>query len=393
MATIGIASAAEHDAVISLGLCAAVDAALGAGPLLFNFSASYSGGGYKRLHNYAKWFDDHGGAHFIIHRQNAELTTEFPRNRYFVVAPGRLARMWCDGAYLRAILATLPQPALYYSYGIPLFARIGRVNWFHLSNALPVARECVPLSLAERLKFALLGRRIRRGFVHADVIAGESKCSLEMIGREYGARLFVSGNGFDDGLAELSRAGNEAREDLAVVVGTYRYKALDDAFRVFGMLRASCPQLRLRVFGPPALVPPEMCGDAAVELVGTQPPAAVIDALRKARHYISTSRIENSSNADLEGAYLAEDAWLSDIGPHREMLAGSSWTAVAVPGVARRLLHVRGTELATCELKPWRQVIEEMLVRFVAFDTSVPAVSLTSNPLKNLFVFPVKTKK
>ena len=344
----------------------AVDAALGAGPLLFNFSASYSGGGYKRLHSYAKWFDAHGGAYFIIHLQSTALAAEFPRNRYFVVAPGRWARLWRDGVYLDAILATMPQPALYYSYGIALFARFGRVNWFHLSNALPVARGHVPMSLADRLKFALLGRRIRRGLVHADVIAAESECSLDMIGREYGGRLFVSSNGFDDGFAELGRADNETREDLAVVVGTYRYKALDDAFRVFNMLRAACPQLRLRVFGPSALAPPEMRGDAAVELVGTQPPAAVVDALRKARHYISTSRIENSSNADLEGTFLSENAWLSDIGSHREMLAGASWVAVAVPGVARRLLHVRGAELSTSGLKPWRQVIEEMLVRFVA---------------------------
>lgn len=342
--------------------------ALGAGPLLFNFSASYSGGGYKRLRSYAKWFDTHGGAYFIIHRKNALLAKEFPSNRYFVVAPGRWARLWRDGAYLESILSALPQPALYYSYGIPLFARFGRVNWFHLSNALPLASEYVPMSLADRLKFTLLGRRIRRGLAHADVIAAESEYSLDMIGRKYDSRLFVSSNGFDECFDEICRTGNEAREDLAVVVGTYRYKALDDAFRVFNMLRAACPQLRLRVFGPSTLVPPKMRSDAAVELVDIQPPEVVIDALRKARHYISTSRIENSSNADLEGAFLSENAWLSDIGPHREMLEGVAWSAVTVPGVVRQLIHVRSAELSTSVLKPWRQVIEEMLVRFVVAD-------------------------
>jgi glycosyltransferase involved in cell wall biosynthesis len=344
--------------------------ALSAGPLLFNFSASYSGGGYKRLRNYAKWFDAHGGAYFIIHRKSAVLAKEFPGNRYFVIAPGRWARLWRDGAYLESILSTLPQPALYYSYGIPLFARFGRVNWFHLSNALPLAREHVPMSLADRLKFTLLGQRIRCGLVHADVIAAESEYSLDMIGRKYDSRLFVSSNGFDECFDEICRTGNEAREDLAVVVGTYRYKALDDAFRVFGMLRAACPQLRLRVFGPSALVPPEMRADTAVELLDIQPQEAVVDALRKARHYISTSRIENSSNADLEGAFLSENAWLSNIGPHREMLNGSPWNEVAVPGVGNKLLHVRSAELSIRELKPWRQVIEEMLARFVVADVA-----------------------
>ena len=360
----------DSDNFISPRLNQPADAALAVLPLLFNFSASYSGGGYKRLLSYAKWFNAHGGAYFIIHQQCASFAIQFPNNRYFIVNPGRWTRLWRDGAYLNPILATLPKLLLYYSYGIPLFATFARVNWFHLSNALPVASNRIPMSLLDSLKFAILGRRIRRGLVNADVISAESESSLDMIGREYGSSLFRSSNGFDEGLAELIRPSNEIRENLAVAVGTYRYKALDDTYRVFVMLRAMYPQLRLRVFGPSELVPSEMREDTAVELVGTQPHEAVLETLRVASHYISTSHIENSSNADLEGTYLAENAWLSDISPHREMLAGASWSSVSVPGIDRQLLHVRGAELSTSGLKSWRQVIHEMLVHLENIDAA-----------------------
>ena len=44
---------------------------------LFNFAVSHIGGGFKRLHEYAKWFNDHGGAYFIIHPHCENLITEF----------------------------------------------------------------------------------------------------------------------------------------------------------------------------------------------------------------------------------------------------------------------------------------------------------------------------
>lgn len=341
-----------------------VDHELGPRPFLFNFSASYSGGGYKRLINYVKWFDANGGGYFIINQKCALLALQFPCNHYFIINPGRWSRLWRDGSYLKPILAKLPKLSLYYSYGVPLFTTFARVNWFHLSNALPLASQSIPMSVYERLKFTLLGWRIRRGLVNADVISAESESSLDMIGREYGSRLFLSSNGFDEGLVELCRARNKIRKNVAVAVGTYRYKALDDAYRVFEMLRARNSRLRLKVFGPSNLAPSEMRKDKAVELVGTQPHSAVIDALRTASHYISTSRIENSSNADLEGIFLAENAWLSDIGAHREMLVGSPWSAESVPGIANRVLHVRAAELSTYGLKSWKQVIEEMITRF-----------------------------
>src|SRR4029453_10582326 len=48
--------------------------------ILFNFAASPVGAGLKRLYEYAKWFDAHGGARFIIHPGCESRVRDFRRN-------------------------------------------------------------------------------------------------------------------------------------------------------------------------------------------------------------------------------------------------------------------------------------------------------------------------
>jgi hypothetical protein len=66
--------------------------------LLFNFAASYSTGGYKRLYEYARWFDRNGGAWFVIHPRCTHLITEFPNNRCFVARQSQIERLYNDCA-------------------------------------------------------------------------------------------------------------------------------------------------------------------------------------------------------------------------------------------------------------------------------------------------------
>ena len=70
---------------------------------LFNFAASPVGGGLKRLCEYARWFDDHGGAYFIIHPAVARLKDEFPVNRFFVLAQSSFLRMLGEFSGVRSI--------------------------------------------------------------------------------------------------------------------------------------------------------------------------------------------------------------------------------------------------------------------------------------------------
>jgi hypothetical protein len=331
---------------------------------LFNFAASYSSGGYKRLYEYAKWFNGNGGAWFVIHPRCAQLVAEFPHNQFYIARQPRIQRLYNDCAYLKKIVQEIGQPELYYAYGIPLYYRVGRVNWFHLSNVLPLLADAIPLSLIARLKFAYLGRRMRSGFARAEVVSAESASSLKLLGEVRPEKLFLSVNGSDDELASLSVANVAAKESIATVVGTASYKALQDSFRLFEMLRESDSRLTLMIFGNPKWIPRELTRKHNVVVRGMEARSTVIECLRKTRIYISTTLTENSYNAAAEGIFLADESYISDIGPHRELLLGMPFEEVSVPGVRTALLHVHRDRLSGANLQSWETVIVGMISRF-----------------------------
>lgn len=333
-------------------------------PFLFNFAASYSTGGYKRLYEYAKWFNQNGGAWFVIHPACSALIREFPQNRCFVATQSRFRRLYDDCGYLRSIGREIGRPQLYYSYGIPLYARFGQINWFHVSNVLPLGTRGIPLPLAARAKAGYLGRRIRAGMANADVVSAESQSSLDKLTGLPRERLFCSVNGSDEELEYLRCTSDEPRQNVATVVGTTAYKALDDSFRVFEALRSTQPGLRLAVIGNPAWIPRSLRRRPQVLIAGLRSRAEVIASLRSSAVYISTTRIENSYNAASEGIFLADESYISDIGPHRELLQGERFERVRFTGVDGTLLKVRRRELSGVQLKSWETVIIEMIERF-----------------------------
>ena len=333
---------------------------------LLNFAVSYSGGGLKRLSEYSRWFNEHGGAAFVIHPRSRDLVDAFPANRYFIVEQSSWQRLFNDCGYLKDIRQSMGPAALYYSYGIPIYERQGDVNWFHLSNVLPLVSAGIPLFLRDRPKLALLGRRIVRHYAQADVISAESMGSLDLIDRTYADRCFLSVNGSDDEIQFLQGGHSEVKENIAVVVGTQPHKALMDSYRVFEMLRQTHDGLRLLIVGSEGPVPAALRRRPGVSLTGNLPRQQVIATLRTARFYISTTRIENSYNAEAEGAVFADESYLSDLRPHQELLAGLQVERVTVPGVDAALLRVTREAMRQVSLKSWDQVVTDMVMRVAA---------------------------
>ena len=331
---------------------------------MFNFAVSYSGGGHKRLYEYAKWFNGKGGAWFVVHPNCAYLASEFPNNQYFVARQTKWQRLFNDCAYLEVIKQEVGQPDLYYSYGIPIYTRFGKINWFHLSNVLPLDLRNVPITLFDWLKLAYLGLRIKKNFSNAEVISAESKYSLGVIGREYGDKLFLSVNGGDDELAHIVSNTAPAKANFATVVGTYKYKAVDHALLVFEMLKKANPQLKLRVIGSEATLPATLRRREDVLVMGLLKRSEVIDCLRESKYYISMTYVENSYNAASEGIFLADESYLSDIGPHQELLDGTKFRMMELPNIGRTMLHVARDEISGRNLKSWNDVVSEMILRF-----------------------------
>jgi glycosyltransferase involved in cell wall biosynthesis len=328
-----------------------------------NFAASHSGGGFKRLYEFAKWFDANGGAWFIIHPKSASLRDEFPRNKFWIADQPRYQRLLNDCSYLTAVEKEIGLPQLYYSYGIPIYRKIGTKNWFHLSNVLPLASREVPLSMFDRVKLRYLGRRIRENLHNADVISAESHYSLSLIDGAQREKLVLSVNGSDEELAYLRQSGPQPNANIATVVGTYRYKDLEDSYRVFEMLRQANDGLRLVIIGNLRYVPSALRRNDSVELKGVLKRHDVIQNLRKSKFYISTTHIENSFNAASEGVVFAQESFISDIGPHRELLVDTPFKTVWIPGIKRPILHVARSNVSGANLQSWHDIISDMVAK------------------------------
>lgn len=333
---------------------------------LFNFAVSFSGGGLKRLQEYAKWFHAAGGAGFIVQPNCAKLEKEYPNNRYYIVSQPRHQRLLNDCAYLRDVLSASGRPTLYYSYGIPVYRPTGVINWFHLSNVLPLQREALPLDLGDRIAMTFLGWKITRNIRHADVVSAESNYSLSLLPDETRAKQALSVNGSDDELAYVLSATVAPKEEIATVLGTYRYKALIDSWHIFEMLRRLNPNLKLNIIGNEKLVPDFLRNRKNVQLLGLLPRAKVITMLHQSRYYISTTFIENSYNAASEGVFCADESYISDIGPHRELLDKSIYQRINVPNVSRSIIHVCRKDATTTNLLTWHRVISDMIARYEA---------------------------
>jgi hypothetical protein len=269
-----------------------------------------------------------------------------------------------DCNYLNSIGRKISSPDLYYSYGIPIYAKFGKINWFHLSNVLPIFSRDIPLTLFDRLNFSVIGRRIKRNFQNADVISAESNYSLGLLNTNKSEKLFLSVNGSNDELNYAHNKLSDRKDNIAVINGTNRYKALHDSYQVFEMLRESNSQLKLIIIGNTKTIPKYLLKNKNIICTGVIKRHEVIDLLKKAKYFISTSLIENSSNATSEGIFFADESYISDIPPHRELLYNMPFNEVSIPDIKRLLLHIKREDISVMNLKSWDIVIIEMINRF-----------------------------
>ena len=332
---------------------------------LFNFSSSYTGGGLKRLMAYSGWFNKHGGASFIVNDRLAGIIKKFPVNKYFFLCDSRFSRAINYLSRLNSLIADAGVISFYYSYGIPLPRKVARVNWFHLSNVLPLTKEIVPMPLKRRFEMRLLGFLTNSCLKHAEIISAESNTSIGLFDKHLSDKLFVSINGSDDEISAyetgLEESVNPDTDDMAVVVGTDQHKCIDDVYKVYFHLRKSNPNLRLSIIGDKESIPHHVLKDPRVVAKGVLSQSDVCYLLRRSKYYITSTVIENSFNAASEGVFLAQESFISDIGPHRELLEGANFERLDNLETRVACLHVKRADIHPRNLKSWDQVIGEMV--------------------------------
>jgi len=335
---------------------------------LFNFGVTRTGGGLKRLSEYAKWFNEKGGAWFIIHPSCAFLIKDFPNNQYFEVLQSRTQRLFKDCNYLLDIEKKIGQPDLYYSYGIPIYYHFGKINWFHMSNILTLNSKGMGLSFFDRyIKFKLLGWKMTKNYKNADIISAESRFSLSMLKSQNTQEIFLSINGSDHEINFLQNKPATEKNNMAVILGTQRYKALLDSYCIFETLKKSNKLLKLFVIGDKSSIPKQLINNESVVLTGVISQNEVIKLLKKTKYYISTTRTENSFNAASEGVIFADESYISDIAPHRELLESEPFERVSIPHLSNSVLKIKGENIAGKNLKLWDIIITEMVEKVMSY--------------------------
>lgn len=294
---------------------------------LFNFSSSCVGGGLIRTIETVKWFDNNMGAYFIInYRIKNEISKYNKKNKYFFVSDNKIKRLFSDGYYIPKIIDEIGRPDIYFSYGIPVFNDIAKINWFHISNALTLKTDKISLPLKTRVKMLILKKRIIESIKFTDIATGESEFSINLLKGELNKRNLkcyydVLPNGYDISLIE--NVLNEDREistKYAVTIGTYKYKKIKIALKLFHQIRESNDLEKFVIVGPINNLPKSILKDKFVEVQPNLPREDLFNLLYNAEYYISASQIENSSNAALEALLLSKNIILSNIPSHKEMI-------------------------------------------------------------------------
>lgn len=330
--------------------------------ILFNFAVTRTGGGLKRLHAYSKWFHENGGAYFIIHPECKLLKKKFPKNKYFVVFQTNLERIINDCKYLTHIKKKINTPDLYYSYGIPIYYNFGKINWLHISNILPFNFFKIDLTFFDKfIKFPLLEWKLKKNFKNSDIVSAESEYSLDIIKHRNIKSYFLSLNGSDDELNHLHNRTIVNKDNIAVIIGTQKYKALLDAYKIYESLKKKNNFLKLILVGDINNIPKQLKNNKNVILKGIINQNEVIKLLQKSKYYISTTKIENSFNSAAEGIILADESYISDIGPHKELLKNENCEMIKINALSYEIFKIKKKNIEGKNLKSWNDIIVEMI--------------------------------
>jgi len=326
--------------------------------ILFNFSSSYTGGGLKRLLSFSEWFDCHDGALFIVNERSKLHLLKYKNNTYFYINLSKFKKALNSHKYLIDIVNSHGVPYMYYSYGIPIPCKIGSINWFHLSNVLPlISHSGYGLTLKRSLELKWLGKLFKKNYENAEVLSAESNYSLNLLPSSSKYTRIVSPNGSDKEVELFDQTRQYKVKNIAVVVGTFFYKDLRASYRVFVKLKEAHKELKMVIIGISSMIPSEIVSDKNIVVTGEITHKGVISLLSTAKFYINTSKVENSWNSASEGVLLANESYISRIEPHFELVKSIANSSYVFDG---NVIHVKRKNISVEKLMVWSDIIQNM---------------------------------
>lgn len=324
--------------------------------ILLNFQSSYSGGGLKRLIEFSKYFNDTGGATFVVHPYAVRYLSGYDKNVYVVVQISVFDRLINRCSFESHPSLRSVEWDVYYSYGVPVYKSIlANKKIMHVSNVLPFVWGRYGYGFLDWLKFKLISFYIIKSFPHCTHVSAESKYSLALLRKWHGCDEILSQNGSDEELS-FDPSAFLLKNKSAIVLGTHIHKDLISSLAVFDFLLCSNPGMKLYVIGAEKSIPDSLRKRSDVVILGVKDRLFISKLLMSSYYYISTTRIENSFNAASEGVFLAEESYISKIPPHLELLNGFKYTEIKIKGCEELLLKISRGDVKSTNLKSWREI-------------------------------------
>jgi glycosyltransferase involved in cell wall biosynthesis len=323
--------------------------------IIFDFSASPVGGGLKRLLAYVDHFAARQGrVLFLVHPQVEEHIAG-KTVKYEVVRRRPLARLWFDPRFVSRYGG---RSHWFFSYGIPIYGEVGEHNWLHVSNSLPFGLLGLTLDIWAFASNFLLRERFVASADNCTVVSGESEFTLDIYRKTTGwCREFVL---LRNGMEAFEGGHRSTRLPQAITVGTSAYKRLDRTCAVLERMQATRRLDKLLIVGNLESIPLSVKRKPYVECLGILPRPEVLQHMRQSQVFISTSEIENSSNAVLEALALGETVVLSDIPSHRELIGNGAGQPLFVDGLCYLQLDAGVCALDLSQYS-WNKTISSML--------------------------------
>jgi glycosyltransferase involved in cell wall biosynthesis len=282
--------------------------------ILFDFSSSPAGGGIRRLEAYAEFFSKSSlKIHFFIHEDasNREKIQQLVPTT--LVHKSSVSKLVINKNYLKKFgFAAL----WLFSYGIPTKRGYANKNWLHIGNVLPFSFIRTTLSPSLFLKMCFLRLQFKLNDFNNDVVSAESNFSINKYieSTNWEGEVLVLRNGLHQGDQVL-----ETKQQYAIAIGTHPYKRIDKTYEIFKKLKDNLGLNKLIIVGDSKRIPRIILDDLDVDVENFLPEAALQSSLKRASYFISTSEIENSSCAVLEGLQYTKKAILSNIPSHQEI--------------------------------------------------------------------------
>ena len=327
--------------------------------IVFDFSSSPSGGALRRIEAYASFFSNSDfDTLFLVHE---DILQRIKRFRGINVVPVEKKKSLTKAVGIGKYLNILEKkPYWFFSYGIPLSRPVGENNWLHISNILPLYLDKVSTSFSLYLKMYLYKLHLKFRSSNCDIVSAESEFSLGLYSKHIcsNTHQVLLKNGITDRVI-FDNNCNKLSHNYAIAVGTYNYKRLDITYKLFRSIKDEYKLMSLIIIGNEDYVPKNIRCQDDVKLISSLCDEEYFLTLSRAEIFISTSIVENSSNAVIEGLSLSKKIIISDIPSHREILSFVKGSNRNIAGYDMLVFDKKSISIN--KLESWHLIINKML--------------------------------